>query len=140
MVQLGPERFSKGLAIVPVIESKSKERIRWLKRMHFLIQTEGFKFPITTYCMFNIKHYIKHTEDYHRRQCWAPGVETLDFTIRICSTSTFLYFDLYLNTAYAANVYLQLCLFYDYNVNRKIIKHYSINYALSIFLELNFYS
>ena len=29
-------------------------------------------------------------------------LETLDFTIRICSTPTFLYFNLYLNTAYAA--------------------------------------
>ena len=30
-------------------------------------------------------------------------LETLDFTIRIGSTPTFLYFDLYLNTAYAAH-------------------------------------
>ena len=32
-----------------------------------------------------------------------PTLETLDFTIRIDSTPTFLYFDLYLNTAYAAH-------------------------------------
>ena len=56
-----------------------------------------FKFQITAHCKFNLKHHIKHAEDYHRRQSWAPGVETLDFTIRICSKSTFLYFDLYLN-------------------------------------------
>ena len=31
----------------------------------------------------------------------GPTLETLDFTIRIGSTPTFLYFDLYLNTAYA---------------------------------------
>ena len=70
--------------------------------------------------------YSRCTED-RRCQSWATGVETLDFTIGICSTLTFLYFDLYLNTAYAANVYLQLCLFYNYNVNRKRIKYYSIN-------------
>ena len=35
-------------------------------------------------------------------------LETLDFTIRIGSTPTFLYFDLYLNTAYVAHyVYLR---------------------------------
>ena len=33
----------------------------------------------------------------------GPMLETLDFTIRIGSTPTFLYFDLYLNTAYAAH-------------------------------------
>ena len=33
----------------------------------------------------------------------GPTLETLDFTIRIGSTPTFLYFDLYLNTAYAAH-------------------------------------
>ena len=32
-------------------------------------------------------------------------LETLDYTIRIGSTPTFLYFDLYLYSAYAANVY-----------------------------------
>ena len=31
-----------------------------------------------------------------------PILETLDFAIHIGSTPTFLYFDLYLNTAYAA--------------------------------------
>ena len=36
-------------------------------------------------------------------------LETLDFTIRIGGTPTFLYFDLYLNTAYAAHyVYLSI--------------------------------
>ena len=57
-----------------------------------------FEFLITTHCKFNIKHHIKHREDYHRRQSWTPGDETLYFTIRICSTSTVLYFDLYLPT------------------------------------------
>ena len=33
----------------------------------------------------------------------GPTLETLDYTIRIGSTPTFLYFDLYLNTAYAAH-------------------------------------
>ena len=32
----------------------------------------------------------------------GPMLETLDYTIRIASTSTFLYFDLYLYSAYAA--------------------------------------
>ena len=57
----------------------------------------------------------------------TPSVEMLDFTIRTCSTPTFLYFDFYWNTANATNVYLQLCLFYNYNVNRKRTKYYSIN-------------
>ena len=33
----------------------------------------------------------------------GPTLETLDFTINIGSTPTYLYFDLYLNTAYAAH-------------------------------------
>ena len=33
----------------------------------------------------------------------GPTLETLDFTIRIGSTPTFLYFDLYLYSAYAAH-------------------------------------
>ena len=33
-----------------------------------------------------------------------PTLETLDFTFYIGSTPTFLYFDLYLNTAFAQNV------------------------------------
>ena len=38
----------------------------------------------------------------------GPTLETLDFTTRFGSASTFLYFDLYLYTAYAAHyVYLQ---------------------------------
>ena len=32
----------------------------------------------------------------------GPTLETLDFTIRIGSRPIFLYFDLYLNTSYAA--------------------------------------
>ena len=32
-----------------------------------------------------------------------PTLETLDYAIRIGSTPTFLYFDLFLNTAYAAH-------------------------------------
>ena len=32
-----------------------------------------------------------------------PKLETLDFTIHIGSTPTFLYFNLYLNTAYAGH-------------------------------------
>ena len=39
----------------------------------------------------------------------GPMLETLDHTIRIGSTPTFLYFDLYLYSAYAAHyVYLHL--------------------------------
>ena len=33
----------------------------------------------------------------------GPMLETLDFTIRIGSTPTFLYFELYLYSAYAAH-------------------------------------
>ena len=33
----------------------------------------------------------------------GPTLKTLDFTIHIGSTPTFLYFDSYLNTAYAAH-------------------------------------
>ena len=42
----------------------------------------------------------------------GPMLETLDYTIRIGSTPTFLYFDLYLYSAYAAHcVYFELHLF-----------------------------
>ena len=37
-----------------------------------------------------------------------PTLETLDYTIRIGSTPTFLYFDLYLYSAYAAH-YVYIC-------------------------------
>ena len=40
-----------------------------------------------------------------------PTLETLDYTIQIGSTPTFLYFDLYLNSAYAAH-YVCINLFY----------------------------
>ena len=86
-----------------------------------------FKFQIKLYYKFIMKQHLKHTKDYHRRQSWTPSVKTLDFTIRICSTPIFIYFDLYLNTAYAANVYLQVRLSYNYNLNRKRTKYYSIN-------------
>ena len=36
----------------------------------------------------------------------GPMLETLDFAFYIGSTPTFLYFDLYLNTAYAAHYIL----------------------------------
>ena len=36
----------------------------------------------------------------------GPTLKTLDFTFYIGSTPTFLYFDLYLNTAYAAHYVL----------------------------------
>ena len=40
----------------------------------------------------------------------GPMLETLDYTIRIGSTPTFLYFDLYLYSAYAAHyVYFKWC-------------------------------
>ena len=35
-------------------------------------------------------------------------LETLDYTIRICSTPTFLYFDLYLYSAYVAHYVLEI--------------------------------
>ena len=41
-------------------------------------------------------------------------LETLDYTIRIGSTPTFLYFDLYLYSAYAAHyVYFNVLLFIE---------------------------
>ena len=41
----------------------------------------------------------------------GPMLETLDHTIRIGSTPTFLYFDLYLHSAYAAHyVYVYLAI------------------------------
>ena len=39
----------------------------------------------------------------------GPTLETLDFTIRIGSTPTFLYFDLYLYSAYATH-YVSICM------------------------------
>ena len=48
----------------------------------------------------------------------GPMLETLDFTIRIGSTPTFLYFDLYLYSAYAAHyVYFTLMLLLFSNIN-----------------------
>ena len=44
----------------------------------------------------------------------GPMLETLDYTIRIGSTPTFLYFDLYLYSAYAAHyVYLLTDVFWS---------------------------
>ena len=44
----------------------------------------------------------------------GPMLETLDYTIRIGSTPTFLYFDLYLYSAYAAHyVYVHLYIVHD---------------------------
>ena len=43
----------------------------------------------------------------------GPMLETLDYTIRIGSTPTILYFDLYLYSAYAAHyVYLEINYFW----------------------------
>ena len=47
-------------------------------------------------------------------------VETLDFTIRIGSTPTFLHFDLYLNTAYAAHYVYSLYYSIDLAFQAKI--------------------
>ena len=38
----------------------------------------------------------------------GPTLETLDYTIRIGSTRTFLYFDLYLYSTYAAHIYTRI--------------------------------
>ena len=38
----------------------------------------------------------------------GPTLETLDYTIRIGSTPTFLYFNLYLHSAYAASHYVYI--------------------------------
>ena len=51
----------------------------------------------------------------------GPTLETLDFTFRIGSTPTFLYFDLYLNTAYAAH-YVYYYTLRVYDLQRKFFK------------------
>ena len=43
----------------------------------------------------------RQSRDTNRNE--GPTLETLDYTIRIGSTPTFLYFDLYLYSAYAAH-------------------------------------
>ena len=44
-------------------------------------------------------------------------LETLDFAFYICSTPTFLYFDLYLNTAHATHyAYMHYILIWDYRI------------------------
>ena len=48
-------------------------------------------------------------------------LETLDFTIRIGSTPTFLYFDLYLNTAYVSH-YVYFTNFSAGSTQSRIIK------------------
>ena len=51
--------------------------------------------------------YYKGTNRNRKRLVYCPDegptLETLDYTIRIGSTPTFLYFDLYLYSAYAAH-------------------------------------
>ena len=49
-------------------------------------------------------------------------LDTLDFTIRIGSTPTFLYFDLYLYSAYAAH-YVYFFTTYVFPENKEIVKH-----------------
>ena len=52
----------------------------------------------------------------------GPMLETLDYTIRIGSTPTFLYFDLYLYSAYAAHfVYLYSCMGTSLSADNEII-------------------
>ena len=53
----------------------------------------------------------------------GPTLETLDYTIRIGSTPTFLYFDLYLYSAYAAHfvyIYIYILTFYEENMQRHL--------------------
>ena len=58
------------------------------------------------YIIYVTSHYILQRENDE-----GPMLETLDHTIRIGSTPTFLYFDLYLYSAYAAHyIYVHLIL------------------------------
>ena len=63
----------------------------------------------------------------------GPTLETLDYTIRIGSTPTFLYFDLYLYSAYAAH--------YVYDMYLALKKlHYSVKDIISfLFLKHEWY-
>ena len=63
----------------------------------------------------------------------GPMLETLDYTIRIGSTPTILYFDFYLYSAYAAHyvyiyiyTHLYICL----------LKHFGSLDCISIFLKI----
>ena len=61
----------------------------------------------------------------------GPMLETLDYTIRIGSTPTFLYFDLYLYSAYAAHfIYIELYT-YTYNVLSEIWNLINIYHCFS---------
>ena len=56
----------------------------------------------------NKSQYLKNENDMEKLHLLflsdeGPMLETLDHTIRIGSTPTFLYFDLYLHSAYAAH-------------------------------------
>ena len=56
----------------------------------------------------------------------GPTLETLGFAFKIGSTSTFLYFDLYLNTAYAAH--------YVYKINLAVkIFNLILYYILALY-------
>ena len=61
----------------------------------------------------------------------GPMLETLDFTIRIGSTPTFLFFDLYLYSAYAAH-YVYLLYMYKWQTPTHTILHPFSDYPLCI--------
>ena len=63
--------------------------------------------------MYNqLAYFMSH---YYLLSDEGPTLETLDYTIRIGSTPTFSYFDLYLNTAYTAlYVYCTILILYEF--------------------------
>ena len=66
----------------------------------------------------------------------GPTLEKLDYTIRIGSTPTFSYFDLYLYSAYAAH-YVYFCIWYViilYNVS--VVTKYKEDHLFFIFVNL----
>ena len=61
----------------------------------------------------------------------GPMLETLDHTIRIGSTPTFLYFDLYLQSAYAAH--------YVYYLYTSMCKPFCTSYSIYSVFTIMFY-
>ena len=57
---------------------------------------------LKSYCVYD-QTFVREKQNIFVLSDKGPTLETLDFTIHIGSTPTFLYFDLYLNTTYAAH-------------------------------------
>ena len=79
--------------------------VTWLSFLYKFTLSHEYKFTLSHDYLSYINFCFSLTK--------GPMLETLDYTIRIGSTLTFLYFDLYLYSAYVAHyVYFNLDIWY----------------------------